>query len=137
MPDTAATPTRRALATLVASSWRIVYEFRALLAAAERALPAERIRQHHDQPMDRVRADAGRNLRAGTGSGGQLAGEAEACRHVEKLSGDIAVGQSHQPPRRGLVGHGFACSSPAPAVRSAHADSRHTWNYALRGIMQP
>jgi AcrR family transcriptional regulator len=53
---------RAALATLVASSWRIVYEFRALLAAAERALPAERIREHHDQPMDRVRAliDRGR-----------------------------------------------------------------------------
>ena len=43
-----------ALARLVASSWRIVHEFRTLLLAAQRELPAERIRDHHTRPMHRV-----------------------------------------------------------------------------------
>jgi AcrR family transcriptional regulator len=45
-----------ALTRLVASSWRIVDRSRTLLLAAQRELPAERIRAHHDQPMRRVRA---------------------------------------------------------------------------------
>lgn len=53
--DTTGDP-RQALTNLISGSWQIVAQFRALLAAAERELPAERIRVHHDQPMRRVQA---------------------------------------------------------------------------------
>jgi TetR/AcrR family transcriptional repressor of mexCD-oprJ operon len=43
-----------ALELLVRSSWRIVDAFQRLLAAAEQALSADRIRDHHQQPMQRV-----------------------------------------------------------------------------------
>jgi AcrR family transcriptional regulator len=56
---------RHALTSLIASSWRLVTEFRALLAAAERELPAERIRAHHDQPLQRVQALIARGQRDG------------------------------------------------------------------------
>jgi TetR/AcrR family transcriptional repressor of mexCD-oprJ operon len=52
--DTAGDP-RHALTHLIASSWRIVAQFRALLVAAERELPAERIRVHHDQTLRHIR----------------------------------------------------------------------------------
>ncbi|WP_406274462.1 TetR/AcrR family transcriptional regulator [Nocardia sp. NBC_00881] len=45
---------REALARLVAASWKIIDRFRALLAAAQNHLPAERIRAAHDRPMRRV-----------------------------------------------------------------------------------
>lgn len=44
-----------ALARLVAASWQMADQSPALLLAAERELPAERIRSHHDRPMRRVR----------------------------------------------------------------------------------
>lgn len=47
---------RAALARLIGSSWRIIDRSRALLAAAQRALPAERIHELHDRPMRRVHA---------------------------------------------------------------------------------
>jgi AcrR family transcriptional regulator len=47
-------PPDEALARLVRTSWRILHQFRALRAAAQRELDAERIRQHHDQALDRV-----------------------------------------------------------------------------------
>jgi TetR/AcrR family transcriptional regulator, mexCD-oprJ operon repressor len=56
---------RDALARLVATSWQIVDQFRAVLLAAERELPAGRIRAHHDKPMRRVRALIGRGQREG------------------------------------------------------------------------
>jgi AcrR family transcriptional regulator len=62
--DTTGDP-RDALTALIASSWRLVTEFRALLAAAERELPAERVRAHHDQPMHRVRTIIARGQRDG------------------------------------------------------------------------
>jgi TetR/AcrR family transcriptional repressor of mexCD-oprJ operon len=43
-----------ALEILVRSSWRIVDAFHRLLAAAEHALSPDRIRDHHQQPMQRV-----------------------------------------------------------------------------------
>jgi AcrR family transcriptional regulator len=45
---------RDALIRLVTSSWQMIDRHRALLAAAERELPAERIRAYHDEPMARV-----------------------------------------------------------------------------------
>ncbi len=44
-----------ALTTLVGASWRIVEEFRTVLAAARRELPPERIRAAHDGVMARLR----------------------------------------------------------------------------------
>lgn len=45
---------RAALARLIGSSWSVINRFRAMLVAAQRALPAERIRELHDRPMRRV-----------------------------------------------------------------------------------
>jgi AcrR family transcriptional regulator len=39
---------------LVQSSWRVLFHFNALLAAAERYLPSDQIRAHHDKPLARV-----------------------------------------------------------------------------------
>ncbi|MEV6268358.1 TetR/AcrR family transcriptional regulator [Kribbella sp. NPDC051936] len=44
----------QALRELVASSWRIVHRFRAVLAVAERELPPGRVRKHHARHLDRL-----------------------------------------------------------------------------------
>ena len=62
--DTTGDP-RDALTALIASSWRIVAQFRALLVAAGRELPAERIRVHHDQTLRHVRTLIARGRRDG------------------------------------------------------------------------
>jgi AcrR family transcriptional regulator len=54
-----------ALARLVAASWQIVHQFRNILLAAHRELPAERIRGVHDPIMRRVQALIGRGQQAG------------------------------------------------------------------------
>lgn len=46
---------RAALAHLIRSSWTVIDRSRALLLAAQRALPPERIRDLHESPMRRVR----------------------------------------------------------------------------------
>ena len=45
-----------ALARLVASSWQLVHQFRNILLAAQRELPAERIRGVHDRILRRVQS---------------------------------------------------------------------------------
>jgi TetR/AcrR family transcriptional regulator, mexCD-oprJ operon repressor len=62
--DTGGDP-RDALARLVAASWRIVHQFRNILLAAQRELPAERIRGVHDPILRRVQSLIGRGQRAG------------------------------------------------------------------------
>lgn len=54
-----------ALARLAAASWQIVHRHRAVLAAAERELPPERIRGHHDRHLRRMSLLIGRGRRAG------------------------------------------------------------------------
>jgi len=54
-----------ALARLVASSWQIVHQFRTILLAAQRELPAERIRGVHDRILRRVRSLIEHGQRAG------------------------------------------------------------------------
>ncbi len=54
-----------ALARLVAASWQIVDQFRNILLAAQRELPAERIRGVHDPILRRVQALIGRGQVAG------------------------------------------------------------------------
>jgi len=44
----------QALARLIRSSWTVINQSRALLLAAQRALPPERIRELHEEPMRRV-----------------------------------------------------------------------------------
>ncbi len=56
---------RQALTRLIESSWLLVYRFRALLKAAQRALPSERIRDAHDQPMRRLHRLLRRGQREG------------------------------------------------------------------------
>src|SRR6516162_6240419 len=55
-----------ALARLVASSWQIVDQFRNILLAAQRELPAERIRGVHDRILRRVQSLIERGQRTGT-----------------------------------------------------------------------
>jgi TetR/AcrR family transcriptional regulator, mexCD-oprJ operon repressor len=55
-----------ALARLVAASWQLVHQFRNILLAAHRELPAERIRGVHDPILRRVQALIERGRRAGT-----------------------------------------------------------------------
>jgi AcrR family transcriptional regulator len=62
--DTAGDP-RAALARLVASSWQIVDQFRSVLQAAQRELPADRIRTRHDRILRRLQALISRGQRAG------------------------------------------------------------------------
>jgi TetR/AcrR family transcriptional repressor of mexCD-oprJ operon len=63
--DTSGDP-RDALARLVASSWLIVHQFRNILLAAQRELPAERIRGVHHPILRRVQSLIRRGQRAGT-----------------------------------------------------------------------
>jgi AcrR family transcriptional regulator len=56
---------RDALARLAAASWRLVSRLRNILAAAQRELPAERIRQAHDPVLGQVRALVERGRSAG------------------------------------------------------------------------
>jgi AcrR family transcriptional regulator len=53
--DTSGDPVA-AVSRLAAASWQIVHRFRAILAAAERELPADRIRAHHDRHLARLTA---------------------------------------------------------------------------------
>jgi len=62
--DTAGDP-REALVRLVASSWQIVNQFRNILLAAQRELPAERIRGVHDPILRRAQSLIRRGQRAG------------------------------------------------------------------------
>jgi AcrR family transcriptional regulator len=63
--DTSGDP-GEALARLVASSWPIVHQFRNILLAAQRELPAERIRGGHDQILRRVQSLVEAGQHAGT-----------------------------------------------------------------------
>jgi AcrR family transcriptional regulator len=54
-----------ALTRLVASSWQIVHQFRNILLAAQRELPADRIRGVHDPILRRIRSLIGRGRSAG------------------------------------------------------------------------
>jgi TetR/AcrR family transcriptional regulator, mexCD-oprJ operon repressor len=62
--DTSGDPAE-ALARLVASSWQIVHQFRNILLAAQRELPAERIRGVHDRILSRVQSLIERGQRVG------------------------------------------------------------------------
>jgi TetR/AcrR family transcriptional regulator, mexCD-oprJ operon repressor len=55
-----------ALTRLVAASWQIVHQFRNILLAAQRELPAGRIRDVHDPILRRVQSLIERGQRAGT-----------------------------------------------------------------------
>jgi AcrR family transcriptional regulator len=56
---------REALGRLVASSWTLLDEVRALVVAAQRELPPGRVRELHDGLEDRVRRLLGRGQREG------------------------------------------------------------------------
>jgi TetR/AcrR family transcriptional regulator, mexCD-oprJ operon repressor len=62
--DTTGDPSQ-ALTRLVASSWQIVHQFRNILLAAQRELPAERVRGVHDRILRRVQTLIERGQRSG------------------------------------------------------------------------
>lgn len=47
-------PPVTALGDLITSAWQLVHQFHSVLLAAQSEMPEERIRAHHDQPMQRV-----------------------------------------------------------------------------------
>ena len=55
-----------ALARLVTSTWQLVHQFRNILLAAQRELPAERIRGVHDRILRRVQSIIEQGQHAGT-----------------------------------------------------------------------
>ncbi|MEV1238978.1 TetR family transcriptional regulator [Nonomuraea sp. NPDC049750] len=61
--DTAPAP--EAMAKLLRSSWEILERHRRLFLAADRTLATERIREHHDRPLQRVERLIARGQRAG------------------------------------------------------------------------
>jgi TetR/AcrR family transcriptional regulator, mexCD-oprJ operon repressor len=63
--DTTGDPSA-AFTRLVAASWQIVHQFRNILLAAHRELPAERIRGVHDRILRRAQTLIERGQRAGT-----------------------------------------------------------------------
>lgn len=63
--DTSGDPSA-ALTRLVTSSWQVVHQFRNILLAAHRELPAERIRGVHDRILRRVQTLIERGQRAGS-----------------------------------------------------------------------
>ena len=63
--DTSGDPAE-ALARLVASSWQLVHQFRNILLAAQRELPAERIRGVHDRILRRMQSLIEQGQRAGS-----------------------------------------------------------------------
>ena len=54
-----------ALARLVAATWQLVHRTSAVLAAAERELPTERLREHHDSHLARLQTLVRRGRRDG------------------------------------------------------------------------
>ena len=62
--DTTGEPTE-ALRRLIAASWRVVHQFRSILAAAQRELPADRIRGHHQHHVERLTSLLRRGQRDG------------------------------------------------------------------------
>ncbi len=54
-----------ALARLLTASWQVVHRFRSVMTAAERELPAETIREHHDKHLARTRTVVRRGRREG------------------------------------------------------------------------
>ena len=63
--DTSGDPAE-ALGRLVAASWLLVHQFRNILLAAQRELPAERIRGVHDRILRRVQSLIEQGQRVGT-----------------------------------------------------------------------
>jgi AcrR family transcriptional regulator len=63
--DTSGEPAA-ALTELIRASWEVVHAYRAVLAAAERELPAERVRGHHDRHLERLTTLIARGRKQGT-----------------------------------------------------------------------
>ncbi|MFF5209562.1 TetR/AcrR family transcriptional regulator [Streptosporangium sp. NPDC000396] len=60
------TPTRQALGSLIRSSWQVLSRYGRLQEAALRVLGPERMREHHDEPLIRIRNMIDRGRREGT-----------------------------------------------------------------------
>jgi TetR/AcrR family transcriptional regulator, mexCD-oprJ operon repressor len=112
-----------ALARLVASSWQIVHKFRNILLAAQRELPAERIRGVHDPILRRVQSLIGRGQREGTFRsdlpGRWLITTAFSLMHA--AAEDAAVGRVTADEAAGLITATLlaAYTPPAESGRSA------------------
>jgi len=111
-----------ALARLVAASWQIVHEFRNILLAAHRELPAERIRGVHDPILRRVRSLIARGQRAGTFRtdlpGSWLATTAFSLMHA--AAEDAAAGRVKPGEAAGFIAATLqAAFTPAAGARNA------------------
>ena len=102
--DTGGDPTD-ALARLVSASWQIVHQFRNILLAAQRELPAERIRGVHDPILRRVQALIERGQRAGAYRG-DLPGQwliTTAFSLMHAAAEDAAAGRIDADDAAGLI----------------------------------
>ncbi|TXN30625.1 TetR/AcrR family transcriptional regulator [Lacisediminihabitans profunda] len=70
---------REALRLLVTTSWRLVDDFQGLIGAAEQELGADRVREHHDETMLRVRRLMERGQASGQFRSDQSADWLTAC----------------------------------------------------------
>jgi AcrR family transcriptional regulator len=113
---------RDALARLVAASWLVVDQLRHVLDAAQRELPAERIRQAHDQVLDRVRVLIERGQAAGVFRADQplpwLVSLAMTIMHAaaaEVSAGRLASGQAPSVVAGTLLAALTAPGDPVPS----------------------
>ena len=113
---------RDALARLVAASWLVVDQLRHVLDAAQRELPAERIRQAHDQVLDRVRVLIERGQAAGAFRADQplpwlvsLAMNVMHAAAAEVSAGRLASGQAPSVVAGTLLAALTAPGDPVPS----------------------
>jgi AcrR family transcriptional regulator len=94
-----------ALARLVAASWQIVDRFSNILVAAQRELPAERIRGAHDPILRRVQSLIERGQRSGTFRrdlpGQWLITTCFSLMHA--AAGDVTAGRINADDAAGLI----------------------------------
>ena len=113
---------RDALARLVAASWLVVDQLRHVLDAAQRELAAERIRQAHDQVLDRVRVLIERGQAAGAFRADQplpwlvsLAMNVMHAAAAEVSAGRLASGQAPSVVAGTLLAALTAPGDPVPS----------------------
>lgn len=90
---------RAALDLLIRSSWRIIDKLHGLMAAAEQELGADRIRDHHDRTLHRVRGLIERGQAEGAFRSDQSSSWITACFFaiLHGASGEIRAGRLSDP----------------------------------------
>jgi AcrR family transcriptional regulator len=93
------------LRDLVQSSWRVLYQFNSLLAAAEPYLSAEQIRAHHDKPLARVMTVLEKGRTEGTFRADQSLAWQAACFYavLHSAAAEIRAGRLTEDDAAGVL----------------------------------